>query len=256
MAVATGGRCGQARAHHGSREAGKGRTMTGSTSAWNEIFRQQGRVFTEHHEDLPGLALRLKSEGATRILDLGCGTGRHTVFLAAQGFSVAGLDNSPEAIEATQCWLEEQGLTADLHLGSMAERLPFEDGCFDAVISIQVIHHARLNTIRALVQELTRVLREGALLFVTVPRLRNQAQAFEEIEPHTFVPLDGPEDGLPHHIFAPEELQEVFDAFEIEDIHVDAVDHYCLTAIKPRRGGTHGVALPSSGEEGLRWFVA
>lgn len=226
--------------------------MAGSTSAWNEIFRQHGRVFTEPHADLPGLALRLKSEGATRILDLGCGTGRHTVFLAARGFSVAGLDYSPEAIAATQCWLEEQGLTADLHLGSMAERFPFEDGCFDALISIQVIHHARLDTIRALVQELTRVLRDGALLFVTVPRLRNQAQAFEEIEPRTLVPLDGPEKGLPHHIFTLEELREVFDAFAIEDIHVDAVDHYCLTATKPYVAGMHGVAPPSSGGESPR----
>jgi SAM-dependent methyltransferase len=225
--------------------------MVSPCSAWDEIFRQQGRVFTEPHADLPGLALRLKSEGATRILDLGCGTGRHTLFLAARGFSVAGLDNSPQAIAATQSWLDEQGLTADLHLGSMAEPLPFEDRCFDAAICIQVIHHARLGTIRVVVRELARVLREGALLFVTVPRLRNQAQAFEEIEPRTFVPLDGPEQGLPHHIFTLEELREVFAAFVIEDIHVDAIDHHCLTAIKPCRTGTPGVAPPSSGEEGL-----
>ena len=202
-------------------------------NAWNEIFKQRGRVFTEPHKDMPRIVQRLKTRGASTILDLGSGTGRHAVYLARSSFSVFGLDSSPEGISVTRQWLADQGLEADLRLQSMTEELPYEDAFFDAVVSVQVIHHADMATIRQVVQEIGRVLKTDGFLFVTVPKLRNQGTAFEQVEPGTFIPLDGPEKGLPHHYFTPQELREVFGGlFEIADIHVDAVHHYCLSAYK------------------------
>jgi cyclopropane fatty-acyl-phospholipid synthase-like methyltransferase len=206
--------------------------MSQTTNAWNEIFKQQGRVFTDPHEDMPSIVQSLKNRGANTILDLGSGTGRHIVYLAQRGFSVFGLDNSPEGIEVTRQWLAEEGLEADLQLQSMTDRLLYEDNFFDAVISIQVIHHADTAAIRSIVQEITRVLKKGGFLFVTVPKLKNQGESFEQIEPRTFIPLDGPEKGLPHHYFTPDELQEVFGDFDVIDIHLDTVNHYCMSALR------------------------
>jgi len=202
------------------------------TNAWNEIFKQRGRVFIEPHEDMPRIVQRLKARGASTILDLGSGTGRHVVYLARSSFSVFGLDSSPEGISVTRQWLADQGLEAGLRLQSMTDKLPYEDAFFDAVVSVQVIHHADIATIRQVVQEIGRVLKRDGFLFVTVPKLRNQGTAFEQVEPGTFIPLDGPEKGLPHHYFTPQELREVFGGFEIADIHLDAVHHYCLSAYK------------------------
>jgi SAM-dependent methyltransferase len=203
-----------------------------STNAWNEIFKRQGRVFTEPHKDMPGIVQLLKSRAASTVLDLGSGTGRHIVYLARNGFSVFGMDNSPEGINVTRQWLADEGLAANLQLQSMTEKLPYEDAFFDAVISVQVIHHADIATIRGIVGEISRVLKRGGFLFVTVPRLRNQAEKFEQVEPNTFIPLDGPERGLLHHYFTPEELREVFGGFDVADIHLDATHHYCLWADK------------------------
>jgi ubiquinone/menaquinone biosynthesis C-methylase UbiE len=118
----------------------------------------------------------------------------------------------------------------------MTDPLPYEDAFFEAIISTQVIHHGRLATIKAVVAEIERVLKPGGLVFITVPAAKNQAKTFEEIEPHTFIPLDGPEKGLPHYYFTPETLRLVFENFEILDIHVDQVAHYCLAGIKVRSG--------------------
>jgi tellurite methyltransferase len=199
---------------------------------WNGIFSERGRVFTEVHEDIARLGTRLADSGAERVLDLGSGTGRHLVHFARLGFSVYGLDDSTEGTRLARQWLASEGLTADVRVGSMHDPLPYADAFFDAVIAVQVIHHARLAAIRRLAAEMTRVLKPGGLVFVTVPALRNQASLFEEIEPGTLVPLDGPEKGLPHHYFQVDELRALFGGFDIEDLHVDGVGHICLSGIK------------------------
>jgi SAM-dependent methyltransferase len=181
---------------------------------------------------MPKVVQMLQDRGASSVLDLGSGTGRHVVYLAKSGFSVFGFDNSLEAMATTRHWLADEGLEADLRLQSMTERFPCQDGFFDAVVSVQVIHHADIATIRGIVAEISRVLKKGGLLFVTVPELRNQGKRFERLEPNTFVPLDGPEKGLLHHYFAPEELQEVFRDYDIFDIHLDGREQYSLSAFK------------------------
>jgi SAM-dependent methyltransferase len=201
-------------------------------NAWDEIFAREGRVFLEPHQDMPKIVQMLKHRGGSTVLDLGCGTGRHVVYLAQNGFLVFGLDSSSKGIEATRQWLAAEGLAADLRLQSMMDKLPYEDDVFDAVVSVQVIHHADIATIRGIVDEICRVLRKGGLLFVTVPKLRNQGGAFRQLEPNTLVPLDGPEEGLPHHYFTPKELREVFWDYDIVDIHLDQWAHYCLSAFK------------------------
>jgi cyclopropane fatty-acyl-phospholipid synthase-like methyltransferase len=90
-----------------------------AANAWNEIFKQQGRVFSEPHEDMPGIVQLLQDQGASTILDLGSGTGRHVVYLAQRGFSVFGLDSSLEGISLARRWLADAGLEADLRLLSM-----------------------------------------------------------------------------------------------------------------------------------------
>jgi cyclopropane fatty-acyl-phospholipid synthase-like methyltransferase len=215
--------------------------MSNPSHPWNEIFRREGRLFTEPHEAMPRIVGTLTDLGAIRVLDLGCGTGRHVVYLAERGFSVFGLDSSAEANKASRAWLAEERLEATLHLHDMKDSLPFHDRFFDAVVSVQVIHHACVSTITHTVRELERVLRPGGLLFVTVPTRRNQGERFKEIEENTLVPLNGPEKGLPHHYFTARELRELFSNFDVRAIDVDSVAHYCVTALKRNVGEKNGV---------------
>jgi SAM-dependent methyltransferase len=208
-----------------------GGMMAQQATAWDAIFRERGRVFTHPQEDMPALADALR--GATTVLDLGCGTGRHVVYFAERGFAVSGLDSSPEGLRLTADALRVAGRTADLRLGDMYAPLPYADAAFDAVVAVQVIHHARLAAIRQLVAELHRVLKPGGVVFASVPKLRNQATQFREIEPGTYLPLDGREAGLPHRFFTPEELRAVFHQFVVDDMHLDGTNHYCLLGHKP-----------------------
>lgn len=197
---------------------------------WNLVFQTQGRVFEEPHPLLSTVVERLQANHAQNVLDLGAGTGRHVIFLASNGFATYALDSAPEGLAQTQRWLGAVGLQATLLEHDIYQPLPFADQFFDGIVSIQVIHHARLSQIEALIAELHRILKPGGLLLVTVAKAMNQAQDYQEIEPNTYLPLDGREAGLPHYFFTPEQLHQSFRQFTIEAIGVDAVEHTYLLA--------------------------
>jgi SAM-dependent methyltransferase len=206
--------------------------VPGRGNPWEQIYLESGRVFTSVHEDIERITRLLIDRHAERVLDLGCGSGRHLVHFARSGFSAYGLDASPEATRLAHEWLASEGLQADVRQQDIYQPLPYADAFFDAVVSIQVIHHARIAAIRRLVGELTRVLKPGGLVFVTVPAVQNQASRFDEIEPGTLIPLDGPEQGLPHHYFTVAELRDLFGAFDADAVHVDNHQHFCLSGFK------------------------
>src|SRR5687768_17351109 len=62
--------------------------VSSTPNVWDEVFRRQGRVFHEPHEDLPAVVEPLRARGAATVLDLGSGAGRHLIALARQGFAV------------------------------------------------------------------------------------------------------------------------------------------------------------------------
>jgi SAM-dependent methyltransferase len=206
--------------------------MQDDSSVWNNIFKREGTVFEQLHEDMPRLVEMLKQRRARTILDLGCGTGRHTLYLSQQGFTIHGLDSAPTGLAQTHQRLQAAHLNAHLLQHDIFTGLPFGNTFFDAIISIQVIHHARLTQIRSLAAEMIRTLKPNGLLFVTVPRLQNQGTSFQSIEPGTLIPLDGREAGLPHHYFTEAELRHLFPRSTITDLHLDLDQHYCLTAVK------------------------
>ncbi len=206
--------------------------MQDNSTVWNAIFEREGTVFEQLHEDMPALAEKLKQRGAHTILDLGCGTGRHTLYFSQQGLTVYGLDSAPTGLAQTHQRLQAANLNAHLLQHDIFTGLPFGNTFFDAIISIQVIHHARLAEIRFLATEMLRILKPNGLLFVTVPQLQNQGTNFQPVEPGTFIPLDGREAGLPHHYFTEEELRHLFPHCTITDLHLDRDQHYCLTAVK------------------------
>lgn len=61
-------------------------------SAWEEIYRGGEFLIRNLHPEMKECTEFFKRREARRILDLGCGSGRHTVYLASMGFDVYGLN--------------------------------------------------------------------------------------------------------------------------------------------------------------------
>jgi SAM-dependent methyltransferase len=92
-------------------------------------------AWTERTEAEVMRALKmLRPQGGERVLDLACGSGRHSLELVRQGFSVVGVEISSELIEIARRDAESQGLEATFIEGDLRE-LDFE-GEFDIVLNL------------------------------------------------------------------------------------------------------------------------
>ena len=198
--------------------------------AWENIFKKEGKVFHKPHPDLPEVIKLMKKNKVKRVLDLGCGSGRHTVLLAREGFEVYGMDNAPSGLRMTKKWLKELKLKAKIINSSCYKKIPFYDNFFDAVISIQVIHHAKLKDINHCISEIERILKPNGTVFVTVTKnkVKGRATKCKLIEPRTYVMLDGFEKGVPHYIYTKSLLKKYFHNFKILKLYTDKGNHYCL----------------------------
>ncbi|TRO62019.1 class I SAM-dependent methyltransferase [Candidatus Bathyarchaeota archaeon] len=96
-----------------------------------------------------------------RILEVGVGTGRIAVELAAKGATVYGLDVSTKMLEETERKAKERGVQVRVVKGS-GERLPFRDAQFDAVIIMRVLAHVKAP--KKFVEEAKRVTKPGGTL--------------------------------------------------------------------------------------------
>ena len=181
---------------------------------WEELYRERGVVQREPSPEARRALDAFREAGAVKVLDLGCGSGRHSRLLADGGFRVWGCDPSPEALAIAAEWVPE----ADFRQGEMA-RLPYEDGFFDAVLCYQVIQHALVADIRRAVAETARALRPDGLLFLRVPSAEHpEAQTGREVEPGTRLGIDAIDGGLPHHYFTREEIEALFAAWALLDL--------------------------------------
>jgi len=192
--------------------------MNSKNHPWEEIYCRDGRVFTEPFPAFSSVAQKFTQNQSSRILDLGCGNGRHVVALMNLNFQAVGLDISPTGLDLTREWLDEEELSGNLVCGDMRHNLPFKTGIFDGIISTQVIHHALLAEIRHTISEIWRVMNSGGIAFITVAGRKHEDLSYKEIEPGTYLPLEGTEKGLPHHIFNEEELCQEFKNFQIQDV--------------------------------------
>lgn len=136
-----------------------------------------------------------------RALDLGCGYGRTSIYLAQQGWQVDGIDFVPQAIEEARRRAELANMASHIqfHVGSVAD-LHFVQGQYDLAIDVGCMHSLSQTLQGAYRDELLRVLRPGAA-YLLFARLSNPDE----------MAADGPrgmDEGVLRALFAPFTLQK------------------------------------------------
>ncbi|HOK35332.1 MAG TPA: class I SAM-dependent methyltransferase [Candidatus Pacearchaeota archaeon] len=205
---------------------------------WDRIFQKEGKVFLRPQPDLPKIVNFFIQKGVRKILDLGCGTGRHLVYLAKKGFDVYGIDNSENGIKIAKNWLKKENLKAHFKISDIYKTLPYKNDFFDAVISTQALHHNKIENIRKLIKEIERILKPKGLIFVTLREelsIRNwqknkivlhkykngnqtKTTKYKIIGYRMYTPIEGGEKGLIHFCFNRELIKKEFKNFKILNI--------------------------------------
>lgn len=118
---------------------------------------------------------RLGLKPGDRVIDMGCGAGRHAFEMYRRGADVVAFDQDGDELAGVlelfgamkEAGEVPEGAEADIKEGD-ALQLPFADGEFDRVVASEVLEHIHDDV--AAIKELIRVLRPGGTMAITVPR--------------------------------------------------------------------------------------
>lgn len=129
---------------------------------WDQRYRgeelllgtEPSRFLAERIEEVKKLCLGRKA------LDIACGEGRNSVFLARHGFSVTGLDISPVGLAKARRWAAREGLHCDFRLVNLETYRIAE--AYDLIVNFNFL-------LRDLIpQEVAALNQGGVILFDTI----------------------------------------------------------------------------------------
>jgi SAM-dependent methyltransferase len=192
-----------------------GISMGYSSKIWDNLFLSGEFIWKEPHELVTGFLPSLERIGVKWVLDLGCGAGRHLVFLSGHGFTCHGTDIAFAGLESAKKWLVSVGFAVRLSQSEM-HLLPYASCSFDAVVCLFVVYHGTVDKIITALNEIYRVMRPGGLSLLTfISDQHHRRGKGEEIESNTFITNIGADAGIPHHFCNEDEIVRMVKAFKI-----------------------------------------
>lgn len=119
--------------------------------------------------------------GNLRLLDLGCGIGRHVIYGHKMGLEAYGIDLSQTALEVARQWTRQEGVPLPeerLRQGDIRQ-LPWSDNFFNFVVSHGVLDSMHFTIAQQAVPEVHRVLAPGGLFYCDLVSGDDSAHARE-----------------------------------------------------------------------------
>ena len=185
---------------------------------WETTFSEKPDMFgIEPSYPARKAAETFKKAGMIKILELGGGQGRDTLFFAQEGFQVTALDYSKEGLEAIEKKAQSFGLSESIVTmqHDIRQALPFEDKSFDGCYSHMLFCMA-LTTVELefLSREILRALKPGGLNIYTV---RNTTDAHYQTGIHRGEDM-WEVGGFIVHFFGRETVEHLAKGYEIAGV--------------------------------------
>ncbi|MBP9091382.1 class I SAM-dependent methyltransferase [bacterium] len=162
---------------------------------------------------IPRIAEELNKAGAKKVLDLGCGSGWLSVYLARQGFDVVGVDVSAQAINLANTWASQEDLKISFDVGD-ASQLQYQAGSFDAVVANSIFEHFPMKQAQLLTDKVNSMLKEGGVFVGCFDKVGGGPGEYYTLEDGTHVYTDKARKGMMLRRYSLDELQVLFNAFK------------------------------------------
>lgn len=193
------------------------------SKAWKwEIVDKNDKYWNAPAPEIHYLSENWKEKGYKTFLDIGCGFGRNTIFMAKSGFDVSTFDLSEHSVEVTKQKAEDAGVKLkDICTADML-KIPYKDNSFDCILALNVISHTDKEGFNQILKEIKRVLKPGGEVYFTVGS--KESYWFNNpkciyVDDYTKIRVeDGPENGIPHFYIGDEDCFLLFNDFIIINI--------------------------------------
>jgi ubiquinone/menaquinone biosynthesis C-methylase UbiE len=141
---------------------------------WDERYKNEQFIWDKGPSKCTESSVEyLKSKGIKKVLDVPCGYGRDSIYLAKNGFEVVGVDRSNEALKLATDWAKNEGLSVNFLEGDISN-LEFPDEHFDAIISNRYLHLVHDDEQQKKVaQEMHRVVKDDGLLVLATRSIQD-----------------------------------------------------------------------------------
>jgi len=202
---------------------------------WNFIYQQKGIVQSRVLDIVKKFEKILPNKNL-KVLDLGCGTGRHTFYLSRKkDRTIYAFDLSKKGIEIIKEKCKNKNiLNVKTKIGNFS-KLPFKNSSFDAILSTKALHHGSYNQINQYVSEINKVLKKGGLLLLVIlsnKDFREKTGINYQGDERTKINCDNlPDSEIPHHFFNEEELKEIFSGYKFLEKKI--VKRIAMKGLKP-----------------------
>jgi ubiquinone/menaquinone biosynthesis C-methylase UbiE len=201
------------------------------TPAWNEAYRKhQNALFWPNEHLVRFVATRLRQRltldtfkdvavlpSDPKVLDLGCGMGRHLVYLTEMRFAAYGIDLSDFAVAHASEWMRRIGVDDLRAITGSASMLPWDDGTFDAAVSHAVLDSMPFVVAEAAVRELRRVVKPGGWVYVDLIASTNGV-ALEEVVTGSH------ETGTVQSYFDTAKIDRLLSVFEVDELYLSTTN--------------------------------
>jgi len=137
---------------------------------WDKVYSKDSAFFGVDPSDFAQMCYKdFNKHRVKRVLELGCGQGRDTIFFASNGLDVHAIDSSKIAIENVNQKIREKNISINLKHFEARRGLPFGNNHFDALYSHMFYNMSFTDEdLRFLFTESSRVLKDKGLLYFSV----------------------------------------------------------------------------------------
>jgi len=190
-----------------------------NVSFWDKAWKPVKTAYTQM-PDLPYLESipeHLKRHGCQTVLDLGCGSGWLSIYLARLGFSVTGIDIAEQAINLANTWAARENLEITFEAGDITS-MNYGKETFDAVVANSIFEHLTLNLAQTTITKLFSLIKPGGIFFGCFDQVGTGPGEFFELTDKTHVYTDKGRKGMLLRCFSDDELRQLFSDWQINSI--------------------------------------